>query len=161
MLPIFYGVGLHMMCCNISGFLISTRELSLIAKNPQQIGFLLFGFHLWAWIVITVRCRSSHSTRSLSYCKWTFSTSNKLVVGFLLVIILINTTNIFKNHNLIFFYHGFFLATKKEMTTKIDKIKIKRAKKNFKKERKNRAWKFIDQLDIACVDKNSLFINYL
>jgi hypothetical protein len=42
------------------------------------------------------------------------------------MIILINNTNTFKNHNLVFFCNGIFLATKGETTTRIDEIKRKK-----------------------------------
>ncbi len=66
----------------IYGFLRSMEKLLLSTKNPQQIEFLLYSYHLWAWVVITTRCSSSFSTRSLSHWRWTFSTFDKLIVGF-------------------------------------------------------------------------------
>jgi len=43
---------------------------------------MLYGFHLWTWVAIITRCISSFSIRSLSHCRWTLSTSNKLVIKF-------------------------------------------------------------------------------
>jgi hypothetical protein len=41
-----------MMQHNIYGFLRSMAKLLLSTKNPQQIEFLLYGYHLWARVVI-------------------------------------------------------------------------------------------------------------
>jgi hypothetical protein len=77
------------------------------------------------------------------------------------VIIFINTTNIFKNHNLVLFCHGFFLGIKKNDNHDWPNQKKKNVESFYKKERKNEVWRFANQLNIANVNENPLFIYYL